>query len=349
MKNFKKDIRSLSKQELLDFFLSNHISPYKGNQVYKWLWEKGVNNFDAMTNLSISHRSLLRKNFKIRHVTIKNKQSSNDKTIKYSIKLHDNLVVESVLIPTSKRITACISSQVGCSLDCVFCATSILKRMRNLNTDEIFDQVFLMNQESLANFKRSISNIVFMGMGEPLMNYSNVLKAIEKLTNIDGIGISPRRITLSTSGVPKIIRKVADKNMKFKLAVSLHSAIQNVREKIMPFANKFNLEELLDALLYWYSKTKSIVTIEYIIWEGINDKTLDIEALVDFCKKVPSKVNIIQYNPVDNFKIREASQEVINAYIKSLNFSNIKVTYRKSRGKDIDAACGQLANKLISN
>ena len=349
MKNIKKDIRALSIQELQDFFLSNHISSYKGIQVYKWLWEKGIHDFDAMTNLSLSHRSLLRKNFEIRYLKIKNKQHSNDKTIKYSIKLHDNLIVESVLIPNSKRITACISSQVGCSLDCIFCATSILNRMRNLNTDEIFDQVFLMNQESLLNFKRPISNIVFMGMGEPLMNYNNVLKAIEKLTSYDGFGMSPKRITLSTSGIPKMIRKLADENVKFRLAVSLHSAIQNVREKIMPFANKFNLQELLDSLLYWYTKTKSIVTIEYIIWEGINDKISDIDALVEFCKKIPSKVNLIQYNPVDNFQTREASQQVINAYIESLNFSNINVTYRRSRGKDIDAACGQLANKFISN
>ena len=349
MKNIKKDIRGLSKQELQDFFLSNHISSYKGIQVYKWLWEKGIHDFDEMTNLSLSHRSLLRKNFQIRHLKIKNKQYSKDKTIKYSIKLYDNLIVESVLIPNSKRITACISSQVGCSLDCIFCATSILNRMRNLNTDEIFDQVFLMNQESLLNFKRPISNIVFMGMGEPLMNYNNVLKAIEKLTSYDGFGMSPKRITLSTSGIPKMIRRLADENVKFRLAVSLHSAIQNVREKIMPFANKFNLQELLDSLLYWYTKTKSIVTIEYIIWEGINDKISDINALVEFCKKIPSKVNLIQYNPVDNFQTREASKQVINAYIESLNFSNINVTYRRSRGKDIDAACGQLANKFISN
>ena len=187
MKNFKKDIRSLSKQELQDFFLSNHISPYKGIQAYKWLWEKGINNFDKMTNLSLSHRLLLKENFQINNVKIQNKQYSIDKTIKYTIKLHDGLMIESVLIPALKRITACISSQVGCSLDCIFCATSILKRMRNLNTDEIFDQVFLMNQESILNFKRQISNIVFMGMGEPLMNYNNVLKAIEKLTTTEGL------------------------------------------------------------------------------------------------------------------------------------------------------------------
>ena len=302
-----------------------------------------------MTNLSLSHRLLLKENFQINNVKIQNKQYSIDKTIKYTIKLHDGLLIESVLIPTLKRITACISSQVGCSLDCIFCATSILKRMRNLNTDEIFDQVFLMNQESILNFKRPISNIVFMGMGEPLMNYKNVLKAIKKLTSIDGFGISSKRITLSTSGIPKIIKKAADENVKFRLAVSLHSAIQSVREKIMPFAKKIDVKELLDALLYWYTKTKSIVTIEYIVWKGINDKPSDIKALVEFCKKIPCKVNLIQYNPVDNFQTPEASQEVINDYIESLNFYNIKVTYRKSRGKDIDAACGQLANKLISN
>ena len=349
MKNFKKNIRNLSKEELQDFFLSNGISSYKGTQVYKWLWEKGVVNFDDMTNLSLSQRSLLKREFIINHALINSKKLSNDGTSKYSVKLYDGLIIESVLIPTTRRVTACISSQVGCSLDCIFCATSILKRMRNLNSDEIYDQILLMNHESLISYKRPISNIVFMGMGEPLMNYNNVLSAIKKLTSTEGLKMSPKRITLSTSGIPKIIKKMADGNVKFKLAVSLHSAIQSIREKIMPFANKFPLEELLDALIYWYSKTKSIVTIEYIVWEGINDKKRDIEALVEFCKKIPSKVNLIQYNPTDNFHKSEANKEVLNAYIKTLNFSKIRVTYRKSRGYDINAACGQLANKITSN
>ena len=349
MKNFKKNIRNLSKEELQDFFLSNGISSYKGTQVYKWLWEKGVVNFDDMTNLSLSQRSLLKREFIINNALINNKKLSNDGTSKYSVKLYDGLIIESVLIPTTRRVTACISSQVGCSLDCIFCATSILKRMRNLNSDEIYDQILLMNHESLISYKRPISNIVFMGMGEPLMNYNNVLSAIKKLTSMEGLKMSPKRITLSTSGIPKIIKKMADGNVKFKLAVSLHSAIQSIREKIMPFANKFPLEELLDALIYWYSKTKSIVTIEYIVWEGINDQKRDIEALVEFCKKIPSKVNLIQYNPTDNFHKSEANKEVLNAYIKTLNFSKIRVTYRKSRGYDINAACGQLANKITSN
>ena len=349
MKNFKKNIRNLSKEELQDFFLSNGISSYKGTQVYKWLWEKGVVNFDDMTNLSLSQRSLLKREFIINHALINSKKLSNDGTSKYSVKLYDGLIIESVLIPTTRRVTACISSQVGCSLDCIFCATSILKRMRNLNSDEIYDQILLMNHESLISYKRPISNIVFMGMGEPLMNYNNVLSAIKKLTSTEGLKMSPKRITLSTSGIPKIIKKMADGNVKFKLAVSLHSAIQSIREKIMPFANKFPLEELLDALLYWYSITKSIVTIEYIVWEGINDQKRDIEALVEFCKKIPSKVNLIQYNPTDNFHKSEANKEVLNAYIKTLNSSKIRVTYRKSRGYDINAACGQLANKITSN
>ena len=349
MKNFKKNIRNLSKEELQDFFLSNGISSYKGTQVYKWLWEKGVVDFDEMTNLSLSQRSLLKREFIINHALINNKKLSNDGTSKYSVKLYDGLIIESVLIPTTRRVTACISSQVGCSLDCIFCATSILKRMRNLNSDEIYDQILLMNHESLISYKRPISNIVFMGMGEPLMNYNNVLSAIKKLTSTEGLKMSPKRITLSTSGIPKIIKKMADGNVKFKLAVSLHSAIQSIREKIMPFANKFPLEEVLDALIYWYSKTKSIVTIEYIVWEGINDQKRDIEALVEFCKKIPSKVNLIQYNPTDNFHKSEANKEVLNAYIKTLNSSKIRVTYRKSRGYDINAACGQLANKITSN
>lgn len=346
MKNTKKDIRVLSRKEIQDFFLSHNIPSFKGNQVYQWLWKKGVHDFDLMTNLSLEHRILLNTYFEINHINIDFQQRSTDGTIKNAVKLHDQFIVESVLIPTSKRTTACVSSQVGCSLDCVFCATAALKRMRNLNADEIYDQVVAMDKQSKLYFKRSLSNIVFMGMGEPLLNYKNVLLAIDKITDPDGLAMSPRRITLSTSGIPKMIKKMADDKVKFDLAVSLHSARQEVREKIMPFANKFPLNDLSKSLAYWYQYTKKQITFEYVIWEGINDKKEDIQALIKFCHQIPSKVNLIQYNPIDNSLMKQASEEIIESYLKALTQSKIKVTYRRSRGEDIAAACGQLANKL---
>ena len=346
MKNTKKDIRVLTRKEIQDFFLSHNIPSFKGNQVYQWLWKKGVHDFDLMTNLSLEHRILLNTYFEINHINIDFQQRSTDGTIKNAVKLHDQFIVESVLIPTSKRTTACVSSQVGCSLDCIFCATAALKRMRNLNADEIYDQVVAMDKQSKLYFKRSLSNIVFMGMGEPLLNYKNVLLAIDKITDPDGLAMSPRRITLSTSGIPKMIKKMADDKVKFDLAVSLHSARQEVREKIMPFANKFPLNDLSKSLAYWYQYTKKQITFEYVIWEGINDKKEDIQALIKFCSQIPSKVNLIQYNPIDNSLMKEASEEIIESYLKALTQSKIKVTYRRSRGEDIAAACGQLANKL---
>ena len=342
----KKDIRALSKEELQNFFIQQGVPSFKGNQVYQWLWQKGFHDFDLMTNLSLDHRNLLKKYFEIKHINIDLQQRSLDGTIKNAVKLFDQFVIESVLIPTSKRTTAWVSSQVGCSLDCTFCATASLKRMRNLNSDEIYDQVVAMNQQSRLYHNRPLSNIVFMGMGEPLMNYNNVMAAIEKIIDSDGLAMSPKRITLSTSGVPKMIRKMADDKVRFGLAVSLHSARQEIRETIMPFAKKFTLDDLTEALEYWYEYTKKKITFEYVVWNEINDLKEDIDALVRLCKRIPSKVNIIQYNPIDNASFKEAPQSVIDSYIEALSRSKIKVTYRRSRGVDIDAACGQLANKL---
>ncbi len=345
MQDTKKDIRSLSKEQLRDFFTSNGDKAFRGNQVYEWLWTKGAHKFDDMTNLSKQTRALLEEHFSINHIKVDTMQHSSDGTIKNAVRLHDNLVVESVLIPTDTRTTACVSSQVGCSLDCNFCATAQLKRMRNLAPDEIYDQVLTIDQQSRQYHNRPLSNIVFMGMGEPLMNYPNVIKAIEKITSQEGLGMSPKRITVSTSGISKMIRKMADDEVKFKLAVSLHSAIEETRNKIMPFTKNFPLTELRQALEYWYRKTKSKVTYEYVVWKGINDQEKDIKALVKFCKYVPCKVNLIEYNPIDEGEFAQAAPEVIDHYITALNDAGIVAKVRRSRGKDIDAACGQLANK----
>jgi 23S rRNA (adenine2503-C2)-methyltransferase len=313
--------------------------------VYEWLWKKGVHKFEDMTNLSKDTRQLLEQSFSINHIEVDTMQRSKDGTLKNAVRLHDGLIVESVLIPTAKRTTACVSSQVGCSLDCKFCATSRLKRMRNLNPDEIYDQVVAIDKQSRLYHNKKLTNIVFMGMGEPLMNYNNVLKAIEKITSSEGLGMSPKRIVVSTSGVPKMIKKMAEDQVKFNLAVSLHSAIDEVRTKIMPFNETFPLEDLRAALQFWYAKTKRRITYEYVVWDGINDTTKDILALIDFCKFSPSKVNLIEYNPIDDGVFQQAKTSVIEQYVSMLEAKNITVTVRRSRGKDIDAACGQLANK----
>lgn len=345
MSSEKKDIRSLSKEDLRAFFVSIGDKAFRGNQVYEWLWSKGIHSFEDMTNISKETRAHLEANYVINHIEVDSIQRSNDGTVKNAVKLHDGLIVESVLIPTKSRTTACVSSQVGCSLDCRFCATSRLKRMRNLNPDEIYDQVVAIDKESKLYHNRPLSNIVYMGMGEPLMNYNNVLASIDKITSESGLGMSPKRITVSTSGVPKMIRKLADDDVKFHLAVSLHSAIQETREQIMPFAKNFTLDDLKESLIYWYEKTNRKVTYEYIVWKGINDTTEAIEALVQFCKAVPCKVNLIEYNPIDDGEFQQANSSAIDAYLNTLERYRIPITVRRSRGKDIDAACGQLANK----
>jgi 23S rRNA (adenine2503-C2)-methyltransferase len=345
MQTEKKDIRALSKEQLRDFFVTNGDKAFRGNQVYEWLWSKGAHSFDDMTNVAKSTRMMLENNFVINHIKVDTMQRSSDGTVKNAVRLHDGLVVESVLIPTQTRTTACVSSQVGCSLDCNFCATSRLKRMRNLEPGEIYDQVIAIDRESRLYHNHPLSNIVFMGMGEPLMNYNNVIKAIDMITSPEGLGMSPKRIMVSTSGIPKMIKKMADDDVKFKLAVSLHSAIDEIRARIMPFSKNFPLAELRESLEYWYKKTKNKISYEYVVWKGINDDKASIDALVKFCKYVPCKVNLIEYNPIDDGEFQQASEESISAYIKALENIDIVVKVRRSRGKDIDAACGQLANK----
>lgn len=341
----KRDIRALTKEQLRDFFVENGDKAFRGNQVYEWLWSKSAHTFEDMTNVSKETRAMLEANFVINHIKVDTMQRSSDGTVKNAVRLHDDLIVESVLIPTKTRTTACVSSQVGCSLDCNFCATARLKRMRNLQPDEIYDQVVAIDKESRLYYNRPLSNIVFMGMGEPLMNYPNVFKAIDMITSNEGLGMSPKRITVSTSGVTKMIKKMADDEVKVKLAVSLHSAIEEIRNEIMPFTKSFPLPELREALEYWYQKTKSKITYEYVVWKGINDNKESIDALVRFCKHVPCKVNLIEYNAIDDGDFQQASEQATNDYIHALERNGIVVKVRRSRGKDIDAACGQLANK----
>lgn len=345
MKNDKKDIRAYSKDELRDFFVEKGMQAFRGNQVYEWLWQKNVHSFDEMTNLSKETRAFLDEHFSINHIAVDQMQQSRDGTIKNAVKLYDGLTVESVLIPTENRTTACISSQVGCAMGCTFCATAQLKKQRNLLPDEIVDQVAAIDRQSQLYHNRKLSNIVFMGMGEPLLNYDNVMQAIDKITSPEGLGMSPRRITLSTVGIPKMIKRMADEGVKFNLAVSLHSAIDKVRSSIMPINTKSNLQELLESLQYWHHKTGNRITLEYIVWKNLNDTKEAMDALVNFCKQVPAKVNLIEYNPIDGGNFEQADPNIIDLYIKSLEKNHIIVNVRRSRGKDIDAACGQLANK----
>jgi 23S rRNA (adenine2503-C2)-methyltransferase len=288
---------------------------------------------------------MLKENFAINHIRVDRMQRSADGTIKNAVVLHDGMVVESVLIPAEKRITACGSSQVGCSLACKFCATARLKRQRNLNPDEIYDQVVAIKEQAELFYGRPLTNIVFMGMGEPLLNYANVIAAIEKITAPKGLNMASKRITVSTVGIAKMIVKMADDEVKFNLAVSLHAALDETRSSIMPINDTNPLDELGEALRYWFKKTKKKVTYEYVVWKGINDTPDHARALLKFCRIVPSKVNLIEYNPIDDDEFQQASDEVLNMYIDLLEKHGITTRIRKSRGKDIDAACGQLANK----
>ncbi len=341
----KRDIRKLKLEELKKFFADHNEKPFRAQQVYDWLWNKSAKSFDQMTNLSMELRSFLKEHFVINHIKVDKMQRSEDGTIKNAVTLHDGLVVESVLIPTEKRITACVSSQVGCSLACKFCATARLKRQRNLSPDEIYDQVVAIKEQAELFFNRPLTNIVFMGMGEPLLNYQNVITAIDKITSQKGLGMATKRITVSTVGVAKMIVKMADDGVKFNLAVSLHAATNQTRSAIMPINDTNSLEELAEALKYWYQKTKRKVTYEYVVWKGINDSEAHAQALLKFAKIIPSKVNLIEYNPIDDGEFQQASEQALNMYMHLLESHGITTRIRKSRGKDIDAACGQLANK----
>ena len=340
-----KDIRLIRPENLEQLLKKNKFPKYRSKQIQNWARKINVQSFDQMSNLPNDLIHFLIENFKLNKSKVNTIKKSSDGTIKFAIQLYDNLIVEAVLIPSNKRITACVSSQVGCSLDCNFCATSKIKKMRNLESYEIFDQIMLLNKESINHFSSPITNIVFMGMGEPLLNYKNVIESIDQITSDFGIGISYKKITLSTSGISKMIKKMADDNVKFNLAISLHTALEKTRNKVMPFSKSFPIKELVDSLEYWYKKIKRKITFEYLIWKEINDDFEHINALVSICKRIPSKVNIIEYNDTDDSVFQNADDKWINNYLTTLKENRIPVSVRRSRGKDIDAACGQLANK----
>jgi 23S rRNA (adenine2503-C2)-methyltransferase len=341
----KKNIRILTLEQITDLFAGLNEPAFRAKQLYDWLWNKRAVDFDQMSNFSLALREKLKEHFDIHAVEIHDLQISNDKTIKCAMKLHDNYVVESVLIPQGERMTACISSQVGCSLTCKFCATAKLKRMRNLTADEIYDQVVLVKETALKHYGKPLSNIVYMGMGEPLLNYNEMMLSVDKITNPKGLGMSPKRITVSTAGVAKMIMKLGDDGVKFNLALSLHAANDEKRNQLMPINETNSLDNLAEALNYFYEKTGTRCTFEYIVFRDFNDTTQDALELVAFSKRVKSKVNIIEYNPIDGGEFKQTTPERLNNFVKVLEDNGIIVNVRRSRGKDIDAACGQLANK----
>ncbi len=342
----KKDIRKYSLNNLSEFFVSKGEKAFRAKQVYEWLWKKSATSFDEMTNLSKKIRSLLIDNFIINSVKIKQQQKSYDGTIKILFELHDGKIVEGVLIPSEKRVTACISSQVGCALACSFCATGTLGFTRNLDFDEIYDQVAIISKLAVEKLDLKLSNIVYMGMGEPLLNYDNVMKSIDIITSDNGLAMSPQRITVSTAGISKMIKQLGDDNIRFNLAISLHTANNNKRNEIMPINKKDSLYDLIEAIKYFHEKTNQRITFEYILFKNYNDSIDDANELAFFCKNFPVKINIIEYNNVVDTPFRRADKSHTEEFVKLLESRNIIVNLRKSRGKDIDAACGQLANKI---
>lgn len=341
-----KNIRHLSLAELEEYFVQLGEKKFRAKQVYEWIWQKHAQGFSDMSNLSKELRIKLANNFSFPALTVDATQYSDDGTVKSRFKTVEGHLIEGVLIPTDDRKTACVSSQVGCSLSCKFCATGYMERKKNLGYDEIYDQVVLINKESEEKFGKKLSNIVFMGMGEPLLNYANVLKAIERITAPDGLGMSPRRITVSTAGVAKMIRKLGDDKVKFKLAVSLHAANDLKRNEIMPINESNNIKALVDALNYFYKQTGNEITLEYILFKNLNDSLKDAEELTKIYRQVPADlINIIEYNTIDAFKFTKPDEEDTMAFMAHLEKNKVNARLRRSRGKDIDAACGQLANK----
>ena len=352
--NPRPDIRSLTKLEMEFFFLQHGEKKFRANQVYEWLWVKSGHSFDDMTNLSKSSRQLLQRNFLFQTAIPETRQNSTDGTVKTVFRLHDGLMVEGVLIPSGDRATVCISSQVGCALGCKFCATGHLGFKRNLTVGEIFDQVAGMSDarsgmrdtgSGIPHPVSRISNLVYMGMGEPFLNYDNVVGSIEKITSSEGLGMSPQRITVSSVGIPKMIKKMADNDPKYHFAISLHAATDAKRDQIIPFNLKHPLSDLTEALKYYHKKTGKRFTIEYILFGNFNDSIADAKDLALFCKSFPVKINIIEYNPVKGSGFAKSDPDKTRAFIDFLESRNLVINVRQSRGKDIDAACGQLAGK----
>jgi 23S rRNA (adenine2503-C2)-methyltransferase len=343
------DIRLLSLNQLEEWILNLDYPVFRAVQIYEWLWKKEIKSFREMSNLPEQLRIELSNQFIISALILQNSKISNDGTQKFAFILSDGNIVESVIIPAVSRTTACISTQAGCQLDCAFCATGKLGFTRNLSVPEIIDQISFLNNESKNAFDHTLNNIVFMGMGEPLLNYDNTLSSIAILKDKKfGYGFSPQRITVSTAGVIPGIKRLGDDAVKFQLAVSLHTANQSKREQIMPVAKKYKLSGLSSAIQYFYNKTQSRIIIEYLLLKDFNDEENDARELADFCRSFPVKINIIEYNEVPSSGFQKSSPEQMKRFCQYLKNKNMLINIRQSKGCDIDAACGQLAHKIIN-
>jgi 23S rRNA (adenine2503-C2)-methyltransferase len=339
------DLRDLTKEEVDTLVAELGEKPYRAKQLWEWIWQKNAPSLDAMSNLPKAFREQLAQRVVLQPITLAEQQKSKDGTIKCAFRTWDGHIVEGVLIPTETRMTACISSQIGCSLTCAFCATGKLKRVRNLSAGEIVDQVVAIKKLAEENYQKPLTNIVYMGMGEPLLNYANTLRSAERISAEDGLGMSPRRITVSTAGIAKMIRKLGDDDARFNLALSLHAANDAKRESIMPINEQNSLRELLDALRYYTRKTRKEVTFEYILFRDFNDSLEDAQELVKYCSYVHAKVNLIEYNTTDDGLFQGTTTANADRFQRYLEDKGIIARIRRSRGRDIDAACGQLANK----
>lgn len=342
----KPDLRQQTFEQISSWLISRGEKAFRQKQISHWLWQQAVQDFDDMSNLSKSLREKLKEDFSLTQLSILTTQHSSDGTVKTGFKLNDNAFIEGVLIPSQERVTACISTQVGCRMGCKFCATAGLGFSRNLSAGEIFLQVYLLNELSKKTYGNGLSNVVIMGMGEPLDNYEATKLAVQYMTSETGLGMSPRRITLSTCGLSDKIKQMADDGLKIKLSISLHAANDELRRKIMPINNKHKLADLAESLQYYHEKTKHRISYEYVLLKGINDKQSDVKELAEFTKITPCKINLIEYNPVFGLPYEKSSENSTQKFIAYLESKNLIVKLRRSRGADVDAACGQLANKF---
>ena len=349
-----QDLRALSPSELVTWVTSLGEPKWRASQLLRWMYAlKPVDSFESMTNLSASLRNLLSDQARLEHLQLVKLLTAKDQTVKALLQLPSGRLIESVLIPTFKdhhqgtRMTVCVSSQVGCAMGCAFCATGKMGFLENLTCGQIVEQVTMMREISNKRFGRDISNVVYMGMGEPLLNYRSVLASLQILTHPDGVGLTPRKITVSTVGLARRIRDLADDTPKIGLAVSLHSPFESKRSSIMPINRSAvtDLVALESAMRYHTKTTGRRLTFEYCLFRGFNDSSEDARALARLCHKVHAKVNLIMYNSVPEIDFQRTSEERLNGFMGLLSERGVTVTVRRSRGADIAAACGQLANQ----
>ena len=353
----RANLKAMDRDELEAFAQSLGQPSYRGRQLFKWLYGKGATSFAAMTDLPKAFRAALERTAVIETIQPATQQTARDGTLKILFTLPSGRQVESVLIPDfdneghARRLTVCVSSQVGCAMGCTFCATGLLGFQQNLTAGEIYDQVWQLNALAEARYGRGITNIVYMGMGEPLLNYENVLRSVALLTDDDGLGLSPRRITVSTVGLARRIRQLADDEARFNLAVSLHAPTDDKRSSIMPVNRtaSTDLTALREALQYYAQQTGRRITYEYCMFAGFNDTEDDARHLAEVVQWAPSKVNLIMYNPVEGLGFARTPEDRLHRFIRILVDRGVTVTVRRSRGQDIDAACGQLAGRAHEN